>query len=121
MTDPCENRRSEAVAAHGAKYVSTALVFPFDDIGSCTCIGFEVDDSERCLVGRPPDIAGPLAAPEGRLSIGQQSHGRLSNNSEVQGKAIVPAFKRETSSRFWKQLMKRKQATNPIDCLSMRI
>ena len=74
MTGPCENRRSEAVAAQGAKQLLTSLDFPFDDSESCAWIGFELDDSERCLAGRPADIAREPAAHEGRLVICQYLH-----------------------------------------------
>jgi hypothetical protein len=90
------------VAAHGAKYVSTTLVFPFDGSGSCTCVGLELDDSERCLAGRPADIAEPPAAHEGRLFICQDLHGRLSNNRKVRG-GYSPSITLETRAWFWKQ------------------
>ena len=59
------------MAAHGAKKLSAVLGFPFDDSESCVWIGLELDDSERCLAGRPADIAREPVALEGRLVVCQ--------------------------------------------------
>ena len=93
MTGPCEKRRSEAVAAHGAKQLSTTLFSPFDESESCAWIGFELDDSERCLAGRPADIAREPAALEGRLVICQCLYQKtLEQWEKAKGKGTVPAL-----------------------------